>query len=515
MLSNLTILDGPVVSKSYGVDVIHGGTATVFRSAIDGGRATLESIGVRSVGARVLVQDNCSAPPSLQTGNCSAGCTDSAPSIAGPTQKLASVGAAVLLEASPGSRVERSSLCERSDTDGVPLRVRGDAAGVVVRGNVVQKSARAGVSSATHEAVMIDACEGAAPWLVSNDVETAINGGDDDHARGVFAQGNCHPVVQANSSWVRIDAASGLLATGLECAASGGVASQCVVVGNARIGASVSAVNAGNGVYLRGLACSGGSCSKIANNGMIGTGAGNISRSTSLGSVGLVLDGSVALVDRNTIAASCARYSSTIGVQVTGAANVRIQNNYLLGGEGACPAPTDFGGGPYQMVGLWVDDGSSVDVSSNYISGSDPQNGHFSTEYPLYGVVGGGTGTYRNNVLRAGRGGNGNSRAFLEKSDPIAFQNNLLYVDVGWSRDGGPYEHDLDHLSAAQVNELPGASGNVDDCAPLTPDPPFELQNGSACIDGGFVAGAPLRDFSGYPRDAVPDIGPVEYRALP
>ena len=58
----------------------------------------------------------------------------------------------------------------------------------------------------------------------------------------------------------------------------------------------------------------------------------------------------------------------------------------------------------------------------------------------------------------------------------------------------------------AEVNEFPRSAGNIDgySCS-------GDLMATSLCIDAGTPVGSPLWDRRGAPRDAFPDIGPVEY----
>jgi hypothetical protein len=59
ILSGLTISNTPAVTISYAINLINKAEATITRGRIDAGAGSVESIGVRSVGSLVHIQNNC------------------------------------------------------------------------------------------------------------------------------------------------------------------------------------------------------------------------------------------------------------------------------------------------------------------------------------------------------------------------------------------------------------------------------------------------------------------------
>ena len=120
LLSNLTVAGGPHVTTSYGVNVVNGGDALLFRNRIETAAAFEQGIALRAVGSRVVVQDSCPTPPDATTGRCTSVCSASGPEIRATYAfnlglPYANSTCAMLLEDSPGSRIERSAVCWKTD----------------------------------------------------------------------------------------------------------------------------------------------------------------------------------------------------------------------------------------------------------------------------------------------------------------------------------------------------------------------------------------------------------------
>jgi hypothetical protein len=125
----------------------------------------------------------------------------------------------------------------------------------------------------------------------------------------------------------------------------------------------------------------------------------------------------------------------------------------------------------------------------------------------------GGTGVYRNNIIRGGVCGTANVvREASAGTDPRIFENNdldpfsmpnALYVDEGSNN----------VTTVAAVNALTDAtfSANVSaDCGFVSYPVDLHIGAGTACVNAGTATGAPTTDMDGAMRDSMPDIGADE-----
>jgi hypothetical protein len=290
VLSNL-VVSGPtspyvvITGEGIGVDVSHGASATIAQSSIQAHVSAGYTAAVRSVGAKVLLEDNCAGPFEAATGRCVGSCAISGFQAVGADED------AIALIDSPGSRVERSSVCANSSGNwyGYPramraVRVSGASAGIVVRASTLTEYSYqdSGYAQPPERAVVALAeCAGAAPWIADNAaiaLTTIHTDGD-----GVLATGDCHPVIEGN---VTVSARQKYAANtrGIQCRA-GTVASRCTVAGNdfsnsgrtdyGIHGAIIDFAQTTTGgilvnVYGTGILCEGSSCRDIRNNFVIG-----------------------------------------------------------------------------------------------------------------------------------------------------------------------------------------------------------------------------------------------------
>ena len=496
ILARIMILTTPASEHSYGVNLINGAAATITKCSIYGGLGTMESIGVRSVGSTPSLIDNCQGlDPS--TGRCDDFCnTGRTPSIRGSFGPAATGDAfGVLLDDSPGARIEQSAICGNDADNGAGVRITGDATGVLIRGNLINAW---GGAIDSHGIWMTD-CGGAAPWIVDNELIAAAGDTTVTRVDGVRAVGDCHPVIDSN---VRITGGgeggtSG--ANGVFCGAStGAVASRCVVLGNLLIQGSSN----GFPPTSVGVRCENGSCLRIADNVVDARGG--------VETWGVWLDRTGTFVDDNQIGAGCATVRS-IGVY-TEDAYARLQNNVILGGT--CPPGGVAGASRTTGIHVVVDaTANQLDVHSNTIDGQGRVGACTSAAVTLDGTAAtttARTGVYRNNILRAGVCNTRYDFAeLLATVDPRIFENNDLDptpVTTVVYRD----EDTTDLSDETMVNALTDmtVSGN------LSVDPMFvgtyHIAAGSMCVDAGTTAGAPILDFDDATRDATPDIGADE-----
>jgi hypothetical protein len=491
MLSNLTLpRTAAVMTYSYGVTLANGATATIFMSTISGGNGSTASAAVASVGARVDIEDS------------SISASDS-------TTLYGSAEGMISLEASPGSRIERSTISGklnyaafgggRSDA----IAIHGNASGVLVRHNTISPA----LNGPTNAAISALDCAGASPFIADNVIAPTLSAATAT-LDSVYAGGDCKPVIDENPTIV---ATSNKSATGVHCTAVSGVSSACVISRNQDIGNSSvpppsnPSTNAGNGIV-----CDATSCSRIDQNVITGIEHSSGPATTTTG-YGIVLNSSNALVDRNSIVGvgagagglSPACYYFT-GYGVTGGgAGSRIQNNRIYGAQAGTPncLATGYAYGLTSAAGQ---------IYSNHIVAwpSGVCASSLNAGQGLYGVVTGLGGDYRNNAIE----GCAAVKEANASSDPAVFEHNALAT--GYLDEGGDYpssSNPVTPLSAAQVNALADmtTSGNIDAACYATGSD--TLAAGSPCIDAGASSGAPTYDYDGQLRDATPDIGSDEF----
>jgi hypothetical protein len=501
VLSDVSITNTPAVSNSYAVNVVNGGQATVTRSHIDAGNGSVESIGVRAVGSSVNVEDNCAAFDPV-SGRCTSFCGPN-PSIRGRTSAGTGATYGVLLDNSPGSKIQRSALCGNNADVGATIRVKGDATGLVIRGNAI--NAFGGLQDS--HGIWLEDCAGAAPWIVDNNAILAGGVNQQTRVDAIRAIGDCHPVVDRNVIVQGGGEGNASNPTAVHCAASNNVASRCVVDGNL----SLSGSNYGFPNVAAGVRCESGSCVKITKNTITGRG-GVVSYGIWLGQTG-------AFVANNVIRGGCSKTS--IGAYADDSF-ARLENNRISGyaqsdcsGAGSPASISSYGLQVFTALGT-----NEIDVHSNFIDGTGSSNISCSS----WGValnVGltsptGPSGLFRNNIMRGGVCGTARSvfSEMVDAADPRIFEHNDL------DPTGKPTQLYLDQgttalNSAAAVNALIDMTSFKNISAdPLFVNYPADvhLQAGSTCIGAGTSNGAPSVDMDGDARDpATPDIGPDEH----
>lgn len=499
ILSNVAIQNSVSVSNSYGVNVINGGEVTISKSRIDAGTGTAESIGVRSVGSRVTIQDNCLSPDA--NGRCDDFCGNN-PSIRGRTMAGTGVTYAVLLQDSPDSLIQSSAMCSNTADQGAGIRIIGSGKNITIRGNLI--NAFGGVTDS--HGIWMEDCGGEAPWIVNNHLIASAGTSQMTRTDGVRAVGDCHPVIDSNVRIAGGGEGQAANPNGVHCAANmAGVASKCVVLGNQLIQGS----QAGFPPIATGVRCDDGGCNRIEKN--IITGRGGTT------SYGVFLQKTGTFVDSNEIRGGCSPTST--GLQAEDA-YARVQNNLVFGRMNSdClavmnPAPTSSVG-MRVLVSAGVNE---IDVHSNNIDGAASDVACTSRAIE-FGVVGNapasGIGIFRNNILRAGfcLTSKIGFAELVAAADPRLFQNNLF--DIAGPPTALYLDEAMQNLNmTSQVDMLVGtmASGT------LSADPKFvtyptdvHLMSGSPCINAGSASGAPTTDYYGKMRDATPDIGASEY----
>jgi hypothetical protein len=502
VLANIIIENAPAVMNSYGVNVVNGGQATIFKSRIVGGAGSVETVGVRSVGSQVFVEDNCLSPD-LTTGRCDDYCSTTNPGIRSRSTNTGGTGVAysVFLSSSPNSRIERSTLCWNDGDTGAQVRVTGNATGLLIRGNLV--SARGGALDS--HGIWLEDCGGAEPWIVDNHrIEVA---GDtlQTRADAIRAVGDCHPVVDSNVLITGAGEGQGSEPTGVRCSASAGVPSRCIVVDNLDIRGSEE----GFPNIAAGVRCLDGSCVRIAGNVITGRGGGQV--------YGVILESTGAFVDRNVIRGGCSANAVGLLVEDSWA---RIQNNRVFGYYqadclGTIPTLLQSTGlRSLTSAGL-----RELDVHSNFFDGNGPPNpsAMCTSRAVALGIAGmapsGAKGVFRNNILRAGTCA---TRYGIEELGVMADPRLLEKND--FDPTGTPTALYFDEATTAVTMATAiDMLGDTSAAGTLSVDPLFvaypndlHLQATSMCIDAGSATGAPTWDMDNAPRANAPDIGPDE-----
>lgn len=503
MISNVSIPQsaaGVMVTHTYGVVVQNGGDAIIGpKNRIEAGGGSVEAIGVRAQASKVIIQDNCQTYDNK--GRCNDFCGQN-PSIRGGNVAATQDSYGVLLVDSPNALIETSAICGNAGVHGAAVKITGDSNGTVVRANKINAF---GGTSDSHGVWMED-CNNGKPWIVDNTAIVAQGANAGTAVDGVRAVGQCHAVIDANTSIGGGGEGQSSKPNGVHCLAKGGHPSGCIIATNALVYGSSN----GFPPEATGVRCEGGSCVRIVRNALLDGRGGQVA-------YGVFLQGTGTFVDANLIAGGCAPTATGLEADDSFA---RIQNNLIVGYN-----PNDCQGGmiaPIETRGMRVvtqAGPNEIDVHSNDIDGSgSPQ-----AQCKSYGIklesgaqpAVGGSGIFRNNILNPGVcfSARYNFAEATASADPRIFQNNdlnpavvapsALYLDEGVNG----------LMMLAQINGLMGtlASNNLSvDPAFVAYPNNFDLQPNSPCKGMGTPTGAPGKDIGGVARPSPPAIGAYE-----
>ena len=496
MLNSLVIPGASNVQRSYGVNIINGGQATVTNSNIFGGAGTVESIGVRVVNSLVTVTANCTSPFNA-TSQCFKSATLGNIGIHGRAATGTGESYPVLLDNSPASVVERTSLHSNGGDTSAGVRVKGNGAGVRVHDNYI---AALGASQDAH-GVWAEDCGDATPWVVHNFSISVSGTNSNSRASGVRAMGSCHPVIEANTLVSGPTESSFGFGDGIRCGLNASlIASNCVVDNN-----SIR----GGGTTSAGVFCEDQSCGRIERNTFSKEAA-----SSPVNSIGIRLGLTSPLVERNVIVGGCGSTSST-GIMATGG-GARIANNFINGAAGCSNTPATSTG----VLVVNTADATEIDLHSNTIAARDTTNGNCTsvglqidaspTSPPTQGK-----GIVRNNIIHGGDCANARYgvREVTSSADPRVFENNDI-VPAGATTALYLNEGSTAITTAAGVNALTDMTvSNTVAVDPLFVSYPTDLhlQSGSPVRNAGTSQAAPDIDIDGDLRDPfMPDMGADE-----
>lgn len=394
VIAGVVMENSPTADVVYGVNVINGATATVTASSIFAGTGSQETMGVRAVDATVNVRGNCTTidPASGRcTSFCNCGTTGSGMRICGRDNNATTgVGYEVYLQNAPGSLVEANALCGGNAQAAAAIRVEGNAAGTVMRGNFLNVFG----GSADSHGIWMEDCAGAAPWVVNNERIAAAGENIMTRVDGVRAVGDCHPVVDSNVFISGGSEGGTTGANGVHCASKRvgmqNSPSRCVVLGNALIQGS----EANFPPTSVGVRCDNGGCMRIENNVITGR--------AGVDTWGVWMENTGAVVTGNTITGGCPS-GNAVGVHADDAYSV-FRNNTIA--AGTCASGTTAAGKTF--VGVEVvsrDSAHELVLDGNVVEGQGMpgacqsgavmmRSGNPAPVVPW--------GVFRNNTLRAG-----------------------------------------------------------------------------------------------------------------
>jgi hypothetical protein len=503
LLSNIRIVDAPGAASTYGVDLAHGAQATITRSTIQAGGGTTEAIGIRSIGAKPTIRDNCSTFDAT-SGACTAACSATLGIRARAATPAAGTSAAILLDTSPGAIVDRNTICGAQAATGTGVHIIRDATGTAIRANTIV------VTGATMEAhgVWMDACMSATPRIGGNVLIQADATAAAAVISAVGVAGDCHPVIDSNLKITGGADSTGTTTVGVSCGAATAtgattaVASRCTIIGNKLVQGAASA-QAAKAIAIQ---CTGGACLRIAGNVVNAGAAGD--------AIGISLAGSTGLVERNDVTGGCG--SGTSLGALADDAPARFENNILRGAACATGATTTKSSGIRVAVSSSANE---TELHSNTLDGGGTGTCtgaaatlglHAANSNPAGGV----RGVLRNNILHAG---GCNTRYGLWEDDTGTSVRLLENNDFDPTSSGGLGAPTALYFFRAANPMNPVTSTTTGVRSNLSVDPmftafPTDLHLGAAsmCVNKGTTEGAPTVDFDGTARDAQPDIGAFE-----
>jgi hypothetical protein len=431
---------GPsATNHSYGVNVVNGAEVQLLQSGAYGGAASVESIGLRVVGARALLEES------------GAGAGGSG---------LLGTGIAVLFDSAPGSRISGSSAYASGggiQSEAFGVVVIGDATGVVIDHSTVT-----GFHPRTYEnygavGVATYDCGDSAPWITTSSITSNGRFADEGYSYAIHADA-CSPSIDQNVS-IRAfreggsNFGSAFTAYGVVCE-NAGTSKGCTVAGS-----NISGDTWGPGRVVN-VSCS--SCARVSRNTILGrlrgsqfelpTGAMDC-QSTRCGRVVEGISGG-RYVDANDVVAGCSLRS----VGISGGNRVRgnrVRGHTIDDCMRSGPSPSDplipSSTGELGVAGgLYYEDNSVVVAASGYQY--IETSGTFTAAHASgYVYLGNAFGVWDDPT----------DTVFIEGTTPRRFERNNLSGSAGLYYDA---ETATTLTTAAQINALTDmiSIGNTD-----------------------------------------------------
>lgn len=296
------INDSPVAKNTYGVRVLDGADAQIFRSSIASGNGSNFASAVQVDSAKIEMRENCDKLNS--DGSCASGCTATSTAslgLRGPSvpSTVADSRAEVisLTNVASACLVAANTVCGADADHVVGLHIKGSASRLMVRVNHIE------VSDGRKEvdAVLVQDCVDENPRLSDNVVIRAQSPSASAHAHAIRSEGGC-PFIDSNRSISVQPAPDGGEAYAIRCYAGNG----CRILGNRLISVEGPNTNATVAAVL----CEGGSsCPLVSHNVDIRGGNG-------LKTSGISLSQDDGVVNDNTVSAGCGTLSA-VAIQPT------------------------------------------------------------------------------------------------------------------------------------------------------------------------------------------------------
>lgn len=491
-------------TRSYGVSMSNGAIATVQNSSIMGGSASVESIGIRSVDSRPTIRRNCATYDAA--GHCTAFCGAS-PNLAIRGRFTGSGGTGttygILLDNSPDALVDANAICGNDGDVGAGIAIRNDAANTVIRANLVN----AWGGALDSHGVWLEDCDGAAPWLVDNQLIAAAGDTNATRTDGIRAIGDCHPVIDSNVHITGGGEGGSSGANGVYCGANAsGVASRCAVLGNLLIDGSTTQFPPTS----VGVRCDDGGCLRIEDNVITGRG-GVLSWGIHMGESGT-------FVARNVVSGGCAS-NTAVGIRAEGSF-ARFENNFVHGFDAAtCPAGSAVTA--TLSIGLHVLPGvapNEIDFHSNSVEAHGRPAATCTAVAVQYETTLGSPpsaqGVFRNDVLRVDQCST--RHLFFEAG--AAFDPRII-DHLDFDPTGTPMSLYFDEgttgiTTAAAIDALTDVSASSSLSVPasfLTYPTDLHVDSNSMLLGAGTPTGAPTMDFDRMTRSTTaPAIGADE-----
>lgn len=231
MITNVFINDSPVAKNTYGVRVLDGADAQIFRSSIASGNGSQFASAVQVDTGKIEMRENCDQLNS--DGSCASSCTPvtstmslglrgpSAPSIVADSR----VEVVALTNVAAPSMVAANTVCGAGADHVVGLHID-SAGGLMVRANHIEVSGGA----KDVDGVFVEGCGGESPRLTDNAVIKAQSPSATSRAHAIRSDGGC-PFIDSNKSISVQPAADGGEAYGIRCYGGKG----CRILGNRSI----------------------------------------------------------------------------------------------------------------------------------------------------------------------------------------------------------------------------------------------------------------------------------------
>ncbi len=450
VLTGVFINDSPQAKATYGVRAVGGAEVQIFRSSIASGNGSEFAAAVQAEDSRVDMRENCDSVNA--EGLCTTACAPAATSTAslgfrGPSAKSSTAASRAhvisLLGASQVSVVGSNSVCGANADHVVGIHVKGEAAGLAIRGNQIEATA----DGTETDAILIEDCGDQNPRISTNALIRAQGAAEASSTNAIRSLGACAPFIDSNKKISVQPAAGGGEANAIKCYEG----TACHILGNHLVQVEDTA----NQADVAAIRCAGaGACPSVSHNLAI---KGGVGRTTA----GIVLLGADGQVEGNLdITGGCGTLAST-GIDAR-SSSARLLGNVVSGAS--CAAEGE--GVTFRGIGVNGDADSHLSVEGNVIdaSGSGTCTGlgiDVDTSATPITV----SGSYKFNRISAGACASRVDFREAGKLRPQTLQSNTFVIGPLSSPGTIPYQREgRDLLTSSEINSMGGGTtslGNV------------------------------------------------------